>query len=264
MQAHPRVEKSGHCRILVADKVDYKPSLGTIGIIEEGGRDVNVLVVRSTKVTADVFDSLQGLKLAGVKVANCPGANADAVAELTWGLILACDRGIVEQTGELKEGKWRKGKHSGRSRGLKGRKMGIIGFGRIGREVAARARGFGMSLVVWNRSPLKHVEEDVLVGCLFAKTCCKLQGKQMGNVIDEDALLSAMDKKNIRAGLDVFQHEPALAEANFSSKLAAHPSVVCTHHIGAATTQAQAAVGQLVVEIVKEFDRTGEVLHAVK
>jgi D-3-phosphoglycerate dehydrogenase len=83
-----------------------------------------------------------------------------------------------------------------------------------------------------------------------------------GDVIDEAALLKAMDEKDVRVGLDVYADEPAASQSAFDSQLAMHPNVYGTHHIGASTDQAQAAVADGVLEIIKAFD-TGQVLHCV-
>ena len=84
-------------------------------------------------------------------VANCPGKNAIAVAELAWGLILSCDRRIPDQVGELRENKWSK-KEYAKARGLYGMTLGLVGLGTIAQEVAERGRGFGMEVVAWSRS----------------------------------------------------------------------------------------------------------------
>ena len=120
-----------------------------------------VLVVRSTKVTADIVDANKKLQVViragagvdtidvahcakqGIYVANCPGKNADAVAELTLGLILSIDRRIAEGVQLLKEGKWNKGMFIN-SVGIKGRTLGLIGFGSIAQLVAKRAIAFDM------------------------------------------------------------------------------------------------------------------------
>lgn len=125
----------------------------------------DVLVVRSTKVGAEVFESGDKLALViragagtntidtataaarGVLVANLPGRNAIAVAELTMGLLLAVDRHIVDATVDLRAGRWDKKRYSA-ARGLFGSTMGILGLGSIGLEVAQRARAFGMHVLV--------------------------------------------------------------------------------------------------------------------
>ena len=140
--------------------------------------DPNILVVRSTIVKSDAIAASSNLEViiragagvdnielsaaaeAGVLVANCPGANAAAVSELAWSLILACDRNTVSQTLELKGGKWDKGRHADtRSHaGIKGRTLGIVGFGSIGQEVARVGKAMGMQVVVWRRNRQEGVE----------------------------------------------------------------------------------------------------------
>src|SRR6187397_2510854 len=126
-----------------------------------------VLVVRSTQVTDTMMDA-GGLSLIvragagvntidvaaaskrGIYVSNCPGKNSVAVAELTMGLILALDRRIPDNVAELRAGTWNKKEYS-KAKGLMGQTLGLLGFGHIGREVAQRARAFGMTVVVWSR-----------------------------------------------------------------------------------------------------------------
>jgi D-3-phosphoglycerate dehydrogenase / 2-oxoglutarate reductase len=126
-----------------------------------------VLIVRSTKVTADMMDGgdlalivragagyntidVAGASARGIYVSNCPGKNAVAVAELTFGLILALDRRIPDNVLELRAGRWNK-KEFSKAAGLRGRTLGLLGFGSIAQEVARRAQAFGMHVVVWSR-----------------------------------------------------------------------------------------------------------------
>jgi D-3-phosphoglycerate dehydrogenase len=140
--------------------------------------DPHILIVRGTKVTADALNAGTALTLViragagidtidvtaassrGIFVSNCPGKNSIAVAELVMGLLLACDRRIPDQVAELRQGKWNKGEFS-KARGLYGRRLGIVGLGQIGREVAVRARAFGMRVIAWSRT-LTHEEADRL------------------------------------------------------------------------------------------------------
>ena len=175
-------------RILVADRLPerFVKAMGSIGhecvvdvdLTEEtlpgsiGG--VDVLVVRSTRVAAGVFAAADSLRLVvragsgtntidcdeatrtGVLVANVPGRNSVAVAELTMGLLLAVDRAIPDNTSELRAGRWDKQRFGAVGRGLYGRSLGIVGLGNIGLAVAERAAGFGMQLlaqVKGSRSP---------------------------------------------------------------------------------------------------------------
>jgi D-3-phosphoglycerate dehydrogenase len=126
-----------------------------------------VLVVRSTKVTSAVLDAgrlalivragagyntidVAGASKRGIYVSNCPGKNAIAVAELTFGLILALDRRIPDNVAELRAGKWNK-KAFSKARGLRGQTIGILGIGSIAQEVIRRAAAFGLDVVVWSR-----------------------------------------------------------------------------------------------------------------
>ena len=127
----------------------------------------DVLIVRSTKVTAAMMDG-GGLALIvragagyntidvaaasqrGIYVSNCPGRNSIAVAELAFGLILALDRRIPDNVAELRAGHWNKKEYS-KARGLHGRTLGLLGFGHVAQELARRAQAFGMDLVIWSR-----------------------------------------------------------------------------------------------------------------
>jgi D-3-phosphoglycerate dehydrogenase len=127
----------------------------------------NVLVVRSTKVTASMLDAgrlslivragagyntidVAAASRRGIYVSNCPGKNAIAVAELTFGLILALDRRIPDNVAELRAGKWNKKTYS-KARGLRGQTLGVLGIGAIAQEVIRRAAAFGLDVIVWSR-----------------------------------------------------------------------------------------------------------------
>ena len=126
-----------------------------------------VLIVRGTKVTAAMLDAnalalivragagyntidVAAASARGIYVANCPGSNAIAVAELAFGLILALDRRIPDNVRDLRAGVWNKKEYS-KAAGLFGRTLGLLGYGAIGQATAERARGFGMPVVVWSR-----------------------------------------------------------------------------------------------------------------
>lgn len=224
-----------------------------------------------------------------VKVCNVPGRNAAAVAELTMGLLLAVDRGIADGTAELRAGSWDKSRFQ-KAGGLMGRTLGIIGLGEIGLGVAARARAFGMHVIGVRRANRSaEVEQrirqlgirlvasnealadasDVLsvhvpkspstVGLVSADLLARLRpgaillNTARGEVVDEVALLDALDRGVLRAGLDVYPDEPKQGTGDFTSRLASHPNVVGTHHIGASTDQAQESVAAGVVEVIDSF-----------
>ena len=127
----------------------------------------DVLIVRSTKVTAAMMDAgnlalivragagyntidVAGASARGIYVSNCPGRNAIAVAELAFGLILALDRRIPDNVAELRAGRWDK-KEFSKATGVFGRTLGLLGFGNIAQEVARRAQAFGLDVVIWAR-----------------------------------------------------------------------------------------------------------------
>lgn len=316
-------------KVLIADKfqpdgvqelrsmgteVIYEPDVtpDTLGGIVET-HDPDVLIVRSTKVLPPVFEKAKRLTLVvragagvdnidvpaasarGISVANCPGKNSIAVAELVWALILATDRRVADQTIELRAGKWNKKEYS-KARGLYGRTLGVIGVGQIAREVIVRAKAFGMRVVAWSRSldDARAAELDVeradspidvakqsdvvtvnvaatgetrkLINAAFLeamKPGATLINTSRGTVVDETALLKAMETKNIRAGLDVYDGEPASASGSFESRLASDPHVTGTHHIGASTEQAQDAIAAEAVRIVRVYQQTGQVPNIV-
>ena len=272
----------------------------------------DALVVRSTRVTEEMLDAA-ALKLVvragagyntidvaaasrrGIYVSNCPGQNSIAVAELAFGLMLTLDRRIPDNVASLREARWCKGEYS-RATGVYGRTLGLVGLGSIGREMAARARAFGMNVAAWSRSltdaaaiaqgvrrtstlmelaatcdivsvhlaltpdtrGLLSTEffEAMRHGALFINT-------SRGEIVDENALLEAMANRGIRAGLDVYADEPNGASGEFDSKIARAPGVYGTHHIGASTEQAQEAIAAETVRIIEVFMRTGTVPNVV-
>jgi D-3-phosphoglycerate dehydrogenase len=316
-------------KVLVADKFEdsglaglralgcevlYEPKLEGDSLGARLGESrAEVLVVRSTKVTAAEIERASGLALivragAGVNtidlaaasaravaVSNCPGKNAIAVAELAWGLLLALDRRLVEQAVDLRAGLWNKAEY-GKARGLAGRTLGVIGLGAIGLEVVTRAQAFGMNVVAWSRSldddraerlgvsradsihALAAASDAVTVHCALTKeTKGVLDAKffeamkpgaffvntSRGEVVDAAALRKAITERGIRAGLDVFEREPAGGTGAFEDDVVKLPGVVGTHHVGASTDQAQSAIAAETVRIVAAFAASGEVPNAV-
>ncbi|HEU4474957.1 MAG TPA: NAD(P)-dependent oxidoreductase [Gemmatimonadales bacterium] len=275
--------------------------------------DPNILIVRSTKVTAAALNAGTSLTLViragagidtidvatasgrGIFVSNCPGKNSIAVAELVMGLLLACDRRIPDQVADLRQGKWNKSEYS-KARGLYGRRLGIVGLGQIGKEVAIRARAFGMRVLGWSRT-LTHEEAERL-GIVYAQSPLEIAricdvvtinvaanadtrhlvnaeflaamrpgayliNTSRGSVVDETALRQAVVEKKLRAGLDVFQNEPAGGTGEFAAAILEEAGVYGTHHVGASTDQAQVAIAHEVIRIVQAFQATGEVPNVV-
>jgi D-3-phosphoglycerate dehydrogenase len=258
----------------------------------EAGRSLSLVVRAGAGVnTIDVTAAAAR----GVYVSNTPGKNAVAVAELTLGLVLALDRNIPDNVADLRAGHWDKGRFD-KADGLRGRTLGIIGTGMIGAEVARLAQAFGMEVLAWSRrldeagaraigvrrydSPEdvarranvlsvhlaltpetrglvgESIFSEMKPGALFINT-------SRAEVVDEAALLRALDTRGIRAGLDVFSDEPADKDGPFDHPLARHPRVYGTHHIGASTNQAQLAVADETCRIIETYQATGRVPNCV-
>jgi len=231
----------------------------------------------------------------GIFVSNCPGKNSIAVAELVFALLLAIDRRIPENVASLRAGQWNK-KEFSRADGLFGRTLGVIGTGSIGREVIRRAHGFGLRVIAWSPSldpelagelgvqrsesvddifreadivtlhvPLQAETRKLVNGARLwlMKPRAILINTSRGEVVDQAALREAVESKRIRAGLDVFDPEPAEAEAAFNEPILNSPNFYGTHHIGASTGQAQSAIADEAVRVVETFIQTGVVLNCV-
>lgn len=269
--------------------------------------DAEVLIVRSTKVLAATIEAAPRLSLiiragagvntidlakaseCGVHVTNCPGKNGEAVAELAIGLLIAADRRIAGATADLRAGQWRK-KEYGKAAGLKGRTLGVIGLGNIGKAVVRRALGLEMNVAAWSRSltpetakalgvefcatPLEvAAKADAITFHVAAKPETKgmvnadflaavkpgaiLVNAARGEIFDWDAVRAAIAAKNLRVAADVWPAEPAGGEAPFADTDLASALVACTPHIGASTDQASEAIAQEAVRIVKVFAETG-------
>jgi D-3-phosphoglycerate dehydrogenase len=306
-------------RILVADKLaPFVP-----GRLQDGGAQVTVdpsakdaalttriaeldpavLVVRSTKVTAADIAAGRNLALViragagvntidlaaashrGVYVANCPGKNAVAVAELAIGHLVNLDRRLADNVAALRAGKWDK-KNFGVARGLRGRTLTVLGTGQIGCEVIRRAQAFGMRVVAWSRSltdagaealgvtraaTIEAAVRDADAVTVHLALAKETRGRinesvfaamragayfvntSRAEVVDQDALARAIVAKGLRAGLDVFANEPSVAQGPFADPIVDSPNVYGTHHIGASTDEAEEAVGEEVVRIVAAF-----------
>jgi D-3-phosphoglycerate dehydrogenase len=289
-------------KVLVTDKVDAS-ALETIRaagheVVEKIGvqgddlvetlKGFHALLVRGgTKVTADVLRATTTVRVVvragtgldnvdakaarekGIAVYNTPNANSISVAELVFGLLIAFERHVVGAATELRQGRWEKTRFAGHE--IAGRRMGLVGFGRIAREVALRARAFQME--VWAYDPLiarwpvdfawvKQVELRELVvasdvvslhvplddrtrGMIGSDELSRMKLDAVlvncarGGVVDESALLEALDGRQIRGAiLDVFAGEPP----GDHPLLSLH-NVLATPHLGASTAEAQRRAG---------------------
>ena len=315
-------------KVLVADKfeqsgrdglqalgcdVSYQPDLKDDALAQAiAAVGPDVLVVRGTKVTEPMLAAgpiklvvragagyntidVAAASKRGIYVSNCPGKNSIAVAELAFALILALDRRIVDNVVALRQGQWNK-KEFSKARGLFGRTLGLIGLGKIGQEMIARAHAFGMPVIAWSRSltPERATELGVIYkdspqavaaeadvvsihlalnsetrnvinagifnamreGAYFINTA-------RGEVVDQQALVNAMRNRGIRAGLDVYAVEPTSATGEFKDEVVKEEGLYGTHHIGASTDQAQEAIAAETVRIVQQFKETGKVPNVV-
>ncbi len=278
------IDTAGVKRLAEVAQVDERFDLTPADLLATIG-DYDALIVRSaTQVTAEVIAQGTRLKVIGragagldnidimaaqeasIEVVNSPDANTLAVAEHTLALILGLARRLVPADQSLKAGRWDKKNFMGM--GLSGKTLGIIGFGRIGLQVAQRAQMFGMKILVNQRRhtpelslehvtsvdlevllresdfvtlhvPLKPATRDMISTAQLAlmKPTAYLINTARGGIIDEAALLAALEAGQIAgAGLDVFGQEPAVESA-----LAQHPQVLATPHIGASTHDAKRA-----------------------
>ncbi|MCA9294985.1 MAG: hypothetical protein KC983_00680 [Phycisphaerales bacterium] len=318
-----------HAVVLIADKferqgIDALTSFGCVVHNEAGAtaddlpelirtHDPDIIIVRSTKIREDALTVPSRLSLIvragagydnidvttasarGIYVANTPGKNAIAVAELTWGLILACDRRIPDQVRDLRNGRWDK-KGYGDGMGMYGRTLGIIGLGEIGTEVARRGRAFGMNVIAWSRSLTEDRADELDIGfCTSYFNLAKMSdvisvhvaatpethhfinadffhtvkegsifvNTSRGTTVEPTALANAIREKKIRVGLDVYAQQPAPTEDTFADPIVELPHVYGTHHNGASTAQAQQAIATETVRVVTNYLTTGSVLHCV-
>jgi D-3-phosphoglycerate dehydrogenase len=270
--------------------------------------DADAMLVRSaTKVTAELLSAAPRLRIVGragtgvdnidvaaasgrgILVVNAPGANSVSVAEHTCALMLALARSVPAADQAMKNGKWEKKRFLGSE--LRGKTLGIAGLGRVGQEVAQRARAFGMRVIAHDPFISRDIAEAVGVELLGLDDLCResdfltlhvpatddtrhlidrerlaaakpgirIINTARGELIDEPALKQAIcDGTVAAAGLDVFETEPP---SDWS--LAQLPQVVATPHIAASTEEAQELVGLDTAAAVRDFLRDGIVRNAV-
>lgn len=262
--------------------------------------EYDALIVRGrTKVTASVMDAASSLKVIGragvgvdnidldaakkhnITVVNAPMSTSLAVAELTFGLLLAVAREIPRADAGMKQDNWLKKELTGVE--LNGKTLGVIGYGRIGAEVGKRAAAFGMNVVAYDplvseeemqkrgaepvsiqdlyawsdfislHLPLSVQTRDMIGPLAFSqmKDGVRIVCAARGGIIDESALVTALNSGKVAgAALDVFgQEPPGLTEA------VSHPKVIATPHIGAQTVEAQVRASE---------DIANEVLSALR
>ena len=311
-------------RILVADKIgasglgvlesaddvmiDVKPGLSKAELLKIMDRYEAVIVRSATKLDADLIVAGQHLTVIGragvgvdnidveaatrqgVMVMNTPQANAIATAEQAMALMLAATRHTAQAHGSVAAGEWERSRYTGIE--MAGRTLGIIGFGRIGREVARRARAFSMEVIAYDPYVTEQAARDqsvtlVELDDLFARSDfvslhCALTPQTenlidaaaidlmkptttiinaaRGGLIDEAALADALRSGRLRAaGIDVYREEPPPSD----HPLVGLPNVVHTPHLGASTEEAQRDVAQQVAEQVLDALRGEGIRNSV-
>jgi len=293
------LDERGQAILRASANVDYHEKVSADDLLKLIP-ECDALIVRGqTRVTAAVMEAASRLKVIGragvgvdnidleaakkhkIAVVNAPTSTTVAVAELSFGLLLAVAREIPRADATMKEGQWSKKEFEGVE--LNGKTLGIIGYGRIGIEVGKRAAGFGMNVIVYDpnvsEDELLHSDaEPVSIQELFAwsdfislhlplnvqtrdligplafsqmKDGVRIVCAARGGIIDEEALLNALNSGKVAgAALDVFEKEPpGLTE------LVSHPRVIATPHIGAQTAEAQSRAAE---------DIANEVLSALR
>ncbi|MGJ9459731.1 2-hydroxyacid dehydrogenase [Oceanobacillus sp. CF4.6] len=266
--------------------------------------DMDVIVVAVVKIDKEIIDAAPNLKYImkfgsgydnidhlyarekGIPVTNIPGQNTEAVADHAFGLMIAAARHITQKNQEMKAGHW----ENTIGYEIFKKRIGIIGFGNIGKALARRASGFNMEINTYgNHKDYETAEKlqvnfveldellstsDVIVICTnynektrkminkdtlgMMKPTAILINISRGGLVDEDALIEALKKGQISAaGLDVFADEPT------KSELATLPNVIATPHIGAATYEAVDRMGEGAFENLKRFAAGDELENLV-
>ncbi len=319
-------------RLLIADKlhpraieelralpieVVYEPEL-TKESLQSKLPGVGVLVVRSTEVTAAAIEKARTLHLIvragasfttidvraasarGVYVANCPGKNASAVSELVFGLMICIDRRIPDGLFSLRSQKWERLEY-GKAEGLHGKTLGIVGVGAIGKDIAMRAKAFGLSVIGWSRSltPSRAADlgigyasslEDLAARSQILSVHLALNDRTRGiigkkvfdalpphaifinaaraDLVDYPAMREAVVTRGLRVGLDVVPDEPK-GKTEYPNELFAGPAsatggfIYGTPHVAASTDQAQLAIATETVRVIRSFLLEGNVPNVV-
>ena len=258
----------------ITDRID-------LGVLSQAGADLKLIASFGTGV--DHID-LKTARQRGINVTNTPGVLTEDTADMTMALILAVPRRLAEGERLVRSGEWHGWSPTGMlGHRIWGKRLGIIGMGRVGQAVARRAKGFGLSVHYHNRRQVHNdIEEEleatywesldqmltrmdfISINCphtpatyhlLSARRLKLLQPQAVvvntsrGEVIDENALARMLEAKEIAgAGLDVFEHEPAI-----NPKLLKLDNVVLLPHMGSATFEGRIAMGEKVIINIKTF-----------
>ena len=258
LEARPRIRAvvTGGATGIGNDWIEAMPDLGIVAINGVGTDRVDLRLTRDR----------------GIDVTTTPGTLTEDVADMGMALMLAVLRRIVEGDGFVRAGRWAAREPFPLGGSLKGRRLGILGLGQIGRALAGRAAAFGMQIAYWDRTAIPGVtypwhedpqalaaDSDVLAVCVAATPATKgmvdaallaalgpkgvLINIARGSIVDEPALIAALRSGGIAAaGLDVFENEPAIDPAFLSL-----PNAVITPHQASATVETRVAMGEAVL-----------------
>lgn len=258
LQARPRIRAvvTGGATGIGNDWIEAMPALGIVAINGVGTDRVDLRLTREK----------------GIEVTTTPGTLTEDVADMGMALMLAVLRRIVEGDGFVRAGRWAAREPFPLGGSLKGRRLGILGLGQIGRALATRAAAFGMHIAYWDRAAIPGVDHpwfedpkalaadsDVLAVCVAATPATAgmvdagllaalgpkgvLINIARGNIVDESALIAALRSGRIAAaGLDVFENEPGIDPAFLSL-----PNAVITPHQASATVETRVAMGEAVL-----------------
>ncbi len=278
-------------------QVDEKPGIPKEELIATIPEYDAIIVRSATKVTREVIEAAKKLRVIGragvgldnidreaakergIKVLNTPEATSISVAELSLAMMFANARPLVEGTTSLKQGKWEKKRLKGFE--LYGKTLGIIGIGRIGKELAKRAKALGMRVIAYDpyvsssdvaelttldnllkesdfisiHTPLTDETRHLISREEFEKMKdgVVLINCARGGIVDEDALYEALKSGKVKsAGIDVYEKEPPIG-----NRLLELENVVLTPHIGAQTSEGQKRAGIGIAELVRDTLKGG-------
>lgn len=310
-------------KILISDQVNEK----SVSLLQSAGLKVsynttlsreellkvipeyNALIVRSaTQVDAELISHMVNMEVIGragtgvdnidvkaasrkgILVMNTPGGNTISTAEHTFAMILALCRNIPQAGKSLSEGRWDRKKYSGTE--LRGKTLAVLGLGKIGKEVARRAKAFGMDVIgfdpllssgtanelgieilsldqIWPRAdiitvhvPLNDSTKNLLAKITFenCKKGVKVINCARGGIVNESDIVEAIESGIVSgAAFDVYVKEPP----DFSNAIFNHPKIICTPHLGASTEEAQELVAIQIAEQIKEFFLDSKITAAV-
>jgi D-3-phosphoglycerate dehydrogenase len=313
---HPRAVEE--LRTLPVDVI-YEPEL-TKETLETQLSNIGILVVRSKEVTRKAIEGATQLNLIvragaetatidvkaaserGIYVANCPGKNSSAVAELVYGMLVAIDRRIPDAVASLRAGRWERTEYA-KAEGLIGKTIGIVGMGAIGRDVAQRAKTFGLHPIGWSRSFSAARAADMGIGHaasleelaaksdiltvhlaltertrnIIGRRIFELMPKRSifincarTDLVDYEAMSEAIATRGLRVGLDVVPNEPRGGKKEIAPELfTAHAATAnggflyATPHIAASTDQAQLSIATETVRVIRSFMLEGTVPNVV-